>query len=174
MSVQGTTVWGMTSVATTDTRTTHTFPSPVGDITLWLEGNALARLTIHDGPAAAAATTPEHPVLADIVAQLAEYFAGHRQSFDVPLALRGTTFQEDIWNTLVDIPYGHTRSYGELGARAGHPGSARAVGGAVGANPVPIIVPCHRVMGKDGAITGYSGGSGIPTKQWLLRMEQAA
>jgi O-6-methylguanine DNA methyltransferase len=103
-----------------------------------------------------------------------EYFNGQRQDFDVPVTLEGTAFQQDIWQALLDIPYGHTLSYGELGAAAGHPGSARAVGGAVGANPIPIIVPCHRVMGANGAITGYSGGSGIATKQWLIEKERSA
>ena len=171
MSVLGSTVSGMTSTAT---RISHTLPSPLGDITLELDGDALVRLSIHDGPPVSTDSAPEHSLLAQIVEQLTEYFDGQRQGFDVPLALEGTAFQQDIWQALLDIPYGHTLSYGELGAAAGHPGSARAVGGAVGANPIPIIVPCHRVMGANGAITGYSGGSGIATKQWLLEKERSA
>lgn len=164
----------MTPTKPLTSRVSHTLPSPLGDITLELDGDALVRLSIHDGPAVSSDSAPEHPVLAQVVKQLTEYFDGRRQDFEVPVSLEGTAFQLDIWQTLVDIPYGHTLSYGELGAAAGHPGSARAVGGAVGANPIPIIVPCHRVMGANGAITGYSGGSGIPTKQWLLDKERNA
>ncbi len=164
----------MTSTKPLTTPVSHTLPSPLGDITLELEGDALVRLSIHDGPAVSTESAPEHSLLAQIVEQLMEYFNGQRQDFDVPVALEETAFQQDIWQALLDIPYGHTLSYGELGAAAGHPGSARAVGGAVGANPIPIIVPCHRVMGANGAITGYSGGSGIATKQWLLEKERSA
>jgi len=164
----------MTSVAIADTQISHRFASPLGDITIELDGDKLSTITIHDDHAVSTTPVPSHPMLVEIINQLEEYFDGRRREFDVPLALEGTAFQQDIWQALLEIPYGQTLSYGELGAAAGHPGSARAVGGAVGANPVPMIVPCHRVMGKDGSITGYSGGSGIPTKQWLLKREQTA
>jgi methylated-DNA-[protein]-cysteine S-methyltransferase len=100
-----------------------------------------------------------------------EYFAGHRHDFDLPVSLAGTAFQLAVWEQLVDLEYGEVVSYGELGMATGRATAGRAVGGAVGANPIPIIVPCHRVLGSDGRITGYSGGDGIPTKAWLLEHE---
>ncbi|MFM6982467.1 MAG: methylated-DNA--[protein]-cysteine S-methyltransferase [Microbacteriaceae bacterium] len=111
------------------------------------------------------------PVLAEAARQLQEYFRGERQAFDLPVALSGTSFQSSVWSELQAIPYGAVRSYGEVGAATGRMTAGRAVGGAVGANPIPIIVPCHRVLASDGRITGYSGGNGIPTKVWLLDLE---
>ncbi len=111
------------------------------------------------------------PVLAVAAQQLQEYFRGERQAFDLPLSLSGTPFQSSVWSELNSIPYGAVRSYGEVGAATGRKTAGRAVGGAVGANPIPIIVPCHRVLASDGRITGYSGGNGIPTKVWLLDLE---
>ncbi len=108
------------------------------------------------------------------VAQLEEYFAGARHDFDVPVSLAGTAFQLAVWEQLVDLEWGEVISYGELGHATGRQTAGRAVGGAVGANPVPIIVPCHRVLGTDRRITGYSGGEGIPTKSWLLDHEGIA
>jgi methylated-DNA-[protein]-cysteine S-methyltransferase len=102
-------------------------------------------------------------------AQLREYFAGTRRTFDVPLALRGTEFQRAVWSALVAIPYGETITYAELARRIGRPSAIRAVGAANGANPVPVIVPCHRVIGANGTLTGYGGG--IERKQWLLALE---
>jgi methylated-DNA-[protein]-cysteine S-methyltransferase len=107
----------------------------------------------------------------DVRAQLAEYFAGTLREFDLPLRPRGTEFQQRVWRALRDIPYGTTRSYGWLAAEIGAPGAARAVGLANGQNPVSIIVPCHRVVGANGALTGYGGG--LPAKQWLLSHEAA-
>jgi methylated-DNA-[protein]-cysteine S-methyltransferase len=106
--------------------------------------------------------------------QLGEYFAGKRRQFDVPVNLEGTSFQKSVWSTLLTIPFGEVRSYGDVGQTTGRASAGRAVGGAVGANPVPIIVPCHRVLASDGRITGYSGGNGIPTKVWLLDHEGIA
>ena len=103
--------------------------------------------------------------------ELGEYFAGKRKDFDVPVKLVGTPFQQAIWHELLAIPYGGHASYGDLAARAGNPKAARAVGGAVGANPVPIIVPCHRILAGNSKLTGYSGGSGVPTKIQLLDIE---
>ena len=106
------------------------------------------------------------------VRQLGEYFRGHRRQFDLPLDLRGTAFQRAVWTELMRIPYGTTISYGELAARIGRPRAARAVGAAVGANPVPIVIPCHRVIGKTGALVGFGGG--LDLKRRLLALEHAA
>ena len=104
-------------------------------------------------------------------AELNGYFQGITKSFSVETELIGTGFQKAVWAEIAKIDYGKTVSYSEIAAAIGKPGAARAVGGAVGANPIPIIVPCHRVMGSTGKITGYSGGAGIPTKEFLLKLE---
>ena len=109
-------------------------------------------------------------LLATAAAQLDEYFAGRRRAFDLPLRLRGTPFQQRVWQTLLDIPYGDTVSYKDVAAHAGRPGAARAAGAAVGRNPIAVIVPCHRVVGADGSLTGYAGG--LPAKRALLRLER--
>ena len=101
--------------------------------------------------------------------QLEEYFAGERQTFDLPLHPLGTTFQVQVWHTLAKIPYGTTISYAELARRIGQPQAVRAVGAANGRNPLPIVLPCHRVIGSDGSLTGFGGG--LPTKRFLLGME---
>lgn len=106
------------------------------------------------------------------VEQLDEYFAGARTEFDLPTDLMGTNFQKAVWKEISDIGFGEQLTYGEIAARIGNPAASRAVGAAVGANPVPIIIPCHRVMGASQKITGYSGGEGIPTKKWLLNFER--
>jgi methylated-DNA-[protein]-cysteine S-methyltransferase len=106
----------------------------------------------------------------DVGRQLDEYFAGRRTDFDVAVEPAGTRFQVSVWSALVDIPYGMTTTYGAVAARIGHPAAARAVGGASGRNPVSIIIPCHRVVGVDGSLTGY--GWGIERKAWLLELEQ--
>lgn len=102
--------------------------------------------------------------------QLREYFAGRRRGFELALAPRGTPFRLAVWRQLARIPYGGTISYGELARRIGNPAASRAVGAANGANPLPIVVPCHRVIGADGRLTGFGGG--LPAKQWLLQHEQ--
>lgn len=104
-----------------------------------------------------------------VVDQLQEYFGGKRKTFDLELAPRGTEFQLAVWNALVAIPYGDTISYSELAHRIGKPAAVRAVGAANGANPIPVIIPCHRVIGANGSLTGYGGG--IERKQWLLAHE---
>jgi methylated-DNA-[protein]-cysteine S-methyltransferase len=101
--------------------------------------------------------------------QLTEYFAGQRQTFTIPLNLKGTEFQLAVWNELLRVPYGDTITYAELARRIGRPAAIRAVGAANGANPIPVIVPCHRVIGSNGTLTGYGGG--IERKQWLLALE---
>jgi len=105
----------------------------------------------------------------DIRRELDEYFAGTLQDFTVPLSPRGSTFQKQVWQALSEIPYGETTSYGKVAASIGHPDGARAVGVANGQNPIPIIVPCHRVIGADGSLTGYGGG--LDAKRWLLDHE---
>ncbi len=113
---------------------------------------------------------PGHPVLQQVIIQLGEYFAGKRSQFDVALDLAyGTAFQQSVWQALLAIPQGGTASYGEVSTRIGKPAAVRAVGAAVGRNPVSIIVPCHRVMGSNGSLTGYAGG--LERKSALLRLE---
>lgn len=103
------------------------------------------------------------------VKQLREYFAGRRAEFDLPLKPEGTEFQRTVWRNLQDIPYGETISYGELAKRVGNPKASRAVGAANGQNPIPIVIPCHRVIGANGKLTGFGGG--LPTKEALLALE---
>lgn len=109
------------------------------------------------------------PLPQRVVDQITEYFSGKRQTFDVELAPRGTPFQLAVWNALLEVPYGDTISYAELARRIGKPAAVRAVGAANGANPIPVIIPCHRVIGSNGTLTGYGGG--IERKQWLLAHE---
>lgn len=108
--------------------------------------------------------------LAPFVAQFEAYFAGRLQRFDLPLAARGTAFQQAVWQALCDIPYGETVSYLDIAQAIGNPKAMRAVGAANGQNPLSIIVPCHRVIGRNGNLTGYGGG--LPIKRWLLALEQ--
>jgi methylated-DNA-[protein]-cysteine S-methyltransferase len=149
-------------------------PGPIAELRLRSDGTSLCAIDFD-----AAAAPPENtdckraddlPVLRQASRELREYFAGQRQVFTVPLALAGTAFQRTVWTELCRIPYGATWSYGELARRIGRPAASRAVGAANGQNPVPIIVPCHRVIGKSGQLTGYGGG--LPRKQQLLALEQ--
>jgi methylated-DNA-[protein]-cysteine S-methyltransferase len=112
-----------------------------------------------------------HPVLSQAARELREYFAGERREFTVPLALAGTEFQKKVWRALASIPFGETRSYGELAKQIGSPLASRAVGAANGRNPIPIILPCHRVIGSTGSLTGFGGG--LPMKQQLLAHERS-
>jgi methylated-DNA-[protein]-cysteine S-methyltransferase len=112
----------------------------------------------------------QHPVLVETERQLGEYFAGKRKAFSVALDIRGTHFQKDVWKALLAIPFGETRSYGQLAKQLGNPGASRAVGAANGRNPVSIIVPCHRVIGSSGKLTGFAGG--LDTKAHLLSLEK--
>jgi methylated-DNA-[protein]-cysteine S-methyltransferase len=116
---------------------------------------------------------PHHPVLREAQAQLRAYFAGERTTFDLPLDVQGgTPFQQAVWHALLAIPHGTTTTYREVGERAGRPGAMRAIGAAVGRNPLSIVVPCHRVLGSDGSLTGYAGG--LERKRALLQLERAA
>jgi len=112
-----------------------------------------------------------HDSVNDAVTQLDEYFNGARRDFELPLDLQGTEFQVAAWNALADIPYGHTASYGQQAASIGRPKAVRAIGGANGRNPVGIVLPCHRIVGADGSLTGFGGG--IAVKKWLLDHEQS-
>jgi methylated-DNA-[protein]-cysteine S-methyltransferase len=164
----------MTTLMTpADALATLDLETPVGTLRLAAEGDALVALELpgreRSGPASAGAR--RHPVLRRAAEQLAEWFAGERRDFDLPLRPAGTPFQEEVWRALLAIPYGATESYAALAARVGRPGAARAVGAANGRNPIAIVVPCHRVIGASGALTGYGGG--LPLKRWLLAHEQS-
>jgi methylated-DNA-[protein]-cysteine S-methyltransferase len=150
--------------------------SPIGRLEIVGNGTAITSLSIEREGVLPHDELPESSdaVLDLAVAQLDEYFAGHRRDFDLPLSLAGSAFQLAVWEQLVDLEFGEVVSYGEVGMATGRATAGRAVGGAVGANPIPIIVPCHRVLASDGRITGYSGGEGIPTKAWLLEHEGIA
>ena len=169
-----------TTTASTPTASAPThlrrLESPIGRIEVIGNGEAIVSLSIEKDGMLPWDSLPEQSdaVLDRAAEQLGEYFAGHRQDFDLPLSLAGTAFQLAVWEQLVALDFGEVVSYGELGMATGRATAGRAVGGAVGANPIPIIVPCHRVLGSDGRITGYSGGAGIPTKSWLLEHEGIA
>jgi len=115
---------------------------------------------------------PDFALVAAARAQLLDFLAGRRDAFDLPLRPVGTAFQQQVWHTLAEIPFGQTWTYAQLAARIGKPGAMRAVGAANGRNPLPIVLPCHRVIGADGSLTGFGGG--LPTKLALLRREGAA
>ena len=133
---------------------------------LWFEGQK------HMPEHASWPLAPQHPVLLQAIAQLGEYFAGKRKQFDLPLDLQsGTGFQQSVWQALLQIPSGSTTSYSAIGSRIGKAAAVRAVGAAVGRNPLSVIVPCHRVLGSDGSLTGYAGG--LPRKTALLQLEEA-
>jgi methylated-DNA-[protein]-cysteine S-methyltransferase len=146
-----------------------TIDSPIGPLTIVVDdAGRLTELRFADSDAL------DRPASADprssaVAAQLREYFAGRRRAFDIELAMRGTEFQRAVWSALLAIPYGETITYSELARRIGRPAAIRAVGAANGANPVPVIVPCHRVIGANGTLTGYGGG--IERMQWLLALE---
>lgn len=147
--------------------------SPIGRIELTSDGDAVTSLSIERGGLLPLDEHPERStaVLDEAAHQLAEYFAGDRREFDVPVRLEGTPFRRAVWERLQSLEFGTLTSYGELGLSLGYSGYGRAIGGAVGANPVPIIVGCHRVLSTSGKVTGYSGGEGVPTKLWLLEHE---
>ena len=154
------------------TTTYRTMTSPIGTLTIAGEDGVVTRVLMEDQRHAPSAEGWAHDpnAFADVVGQLEEYFAGERTSFDVPLRLEGSEFQRTVWQGLLDIPYGETCSYGELAAAIGRPGAARAVGLANGRNPVAVIVPCHRVIGAGGDLTGYVGG--LDRKRHLLELER--
>ena len=154
-----------------------TIESPVGPLRLCSDGDHLTRIDFVHGrkitplPNDATARDDAEP-FAETARQLDEYFAGSRQVFDLPLAPQGTDFQRRVWNQLRRIPFGITLSYGQIAERLGDPNASRAVGLANGNNPLSIVVPCHRVIGADGSLTGFGGG--LKTKKFLLELEAPA
>jgi methylated-DNA-[protein]-cysteine S-methyltransferase len=157
-------------------RYVHTMvKSPVGRLTLIASDAGLAAILWENDPPGRVRLPidrreSEHPVLVEAARQLDEYFAGQRQSFAVPLAPVGTPFQRQVWDALLTIPFGETRSYGQIAGQIGLPTAMRAVGAANGRNPLSIIVPCHRVIGATGKLTGFAGG--LEVKARLLGMER--
>lgn len=152
-----------------------TIDSPIGQLLILGDSDAVCGLYMNgDGEYddRKVGLTEDPAVFADALSQLADYFAGRRTDFDLNLAPRGTEFQRAVWQALLEIPYGQTRSYGQIAAAIGRPGAARAVGGANNRNPIAVIVPCHRVIGASGALVGYGGG--LPRKTWLLDHEAVA
>ncbi len=149
--------------------------SPVGPLLIAAETDALVAIefqrnrhpVVRDGDW----REGDNDVLREAERQLGEYFEGDRRSFALPLAPRGTPFQRSVWATLAEIPYGATWSYRDVAMHLGKPDAVRAVGAANGRNPIPIVLPCHRVIGADGSLTGFGGG--LPTKAFLLRLEGA-
>jgi len=158
----------------TKTYVSKTIPSPVGRLTLVASDTGLAAVLWEDDspkrvPLVLAGEAPRHPVLCEAERQLKEYFAGKRTGFDLPLDFHGTQFQKRVWQALLKIPFGETRSYGQIARALGKPTAMRAVGAANGKNPLSIIAPCHRVIGKDGQLTGFAGG--LKAKAHLLALE---
>lgn len=149
--------------------------SPVGPLLAVRSGSSLIGLHFGDpldGPFPDDDWVQDDSRFGDVRTQLQEYFAGRRRSFDLELAPRGTSFQREVWSALGEIPYGCTSSYGELAEAIGRPGAMRAVGGANGANPMPIVIPCHRVIAADGTLGGFGGG--LDRKVLLLELEGAS
>jgi methylated-DNA-[protein]-cysteine S-methyltransferase len=145
----------------------HTIDSPIGELLLAGDGRALTGVHMNGVPGSGWKRDPR--ALSEPTAQLEAYFAGELREFDLPLAPQGTPFQQEVWSALREIPYGGTISYAELAAAVGRPHAARAVGAAGGRNPIAVVIPCHRVIGASGALTGYGGGLG--RKRLLLDLE---
>ncbi|QTH13356.1 methylated-DNA--[protein]-cysteine S-methyltransferase [Pseudomonas corrugata] len=151
-----------------------TIPSPVGQLILVARGARLAAILwenerlnrVRLGPLE---EDPHHPMLEETERQLMEYFAGQRRRFELELDFVGTDFQKRVWQALLTIPFGETRSYRDIAIQIGQPTAVRAVGAANGRNPISIIAPCHRVIGTSGSLTGFAGG--LAAKQWLLSLE---
>lgn len=151
--------------------------SPVGRLKLVGSSRGLAAVLWPDDPSGrvrlgAMDEVPDHPVLVQAGRELHQYFTADRRTFSVPLDFHGTDFQKQVWRALLAIPFGETRTYGQIAAAQGNPKASRAVGAANGRNPISIIAPCHRVVGSDGSLTGFAGG--MAAKAWLLRHEGRA
>ena len=156
------------------TYASKTVASPVGKLKLVASDVGLAAILWEDDdpervPLGPVAEKPDHPVLVETERQLGEYFAGARTDFDLPLDFAGTDFRRRVWTALLAIPFGETRSYAEVARSVGNPTAHRAVGAAIGRNPISIVAPCHRVIGAGGALTGFAGG--LNTKRHLLALE---
>lgn len=147
-----------------------TFESPLGPLLLEANDAALQRLLFLE-TGKIELESSHHPTLQKAIRQLEEYFKGDRKLFDLPLQPEGTSFQQSVWKALQSIPFGQTRAYSQIAESIQKPGAKQAVGAANGKNPLPIIIPCHRVIGSNGNLVGYSGG--IDKKRWLLEHENA-
>ena len=152
-------------------------PSPVGELKLIASQTGITAILWENDPPRRVrlenmVRDDRNPLLLEAERQLREYFAGKRQSFSLPLDPRGTTFQKSVWTALLAIPFGETRTYGELARQLGTPTASRAVGAANGRNPLSIVVPCHRVIGSTGKLTGFAGG--LDAKAYLLRLEASS
>jgi methylated-DNA-[protein]-cysteine S-methyltransferase len=160
------------SISTSHTLRYTSVDSPIGELLLIGDDHALHGLYMQEGrkPMRIAPSWKPSPApFASVRRQLSEYFAGQRVTFDVPLSMNGNPFERRVWQALLEIPYGETVSYGEIARRVSQPSAARAVGLANGRNPIAVIVPCHRVIGADGSLTGYGGG--LERKRLLLELE---
>ena len=144
------------------------YETPVGKLCVGEEDGVIVRTTWSKIPTEY--ILKETKLILQCKMQLDEYFRGERKTFDLPLAPKGTDFQKKVWNALQEIPYGETRTYGEIAAAVGNPKAARAVGMANNKNPIGIIIPCHRVVGANGKLVGYAGG--MDKKEWLLQLER--
>ncbi|MBQ2412036.1 MAG: methylated-DNA--[Anaerotignum sp.] len=144
------------------------YETPVGKLCVGEEDGVIVRTTWSKIPTEY--VLEETELILQCKMQLDEYFRGERKTFDLPLAPKGTDFQKKVWNALKEIPYGETRTYGEIAAAVGNPKAARAVGMANNKNPIGIIIPCHRVVGANGKLVGYAGG--MEKKEWLLQFER--
>jgi len=144
------------------------FDSPVGFVNLMADGEEIIEITMTPQPGP---IEGKAKVLKDAEKQLTEYFKGKRKDFTFAYKANGTEFQKAVWREIERIPFGQVLSYADIAREIGKPQASRAVGGAVGSNPVPLVIGCHRVLGASGRITGYSGGEGLPTKRWLLKLE---
>lgn len=150
----------------------HYYDSPIGSLLLAGDDDQLSLLGFPGGSMARRHETDwreDAAPFTEVIRQLDAYFGGELTQFDLPLAPEGTEFQRQVWSALQEIPFGETWSYGQLAERVGRPKAARAVGAANGVNPIPVIIPCHRVVGANGKLTGFGGG--LPTKQYLLSLE---
>ena len=147
------------------------FPHPTGVLSLIANDEGLEQIRFDATVPEDAARCDDHPVLRETARQLRGYFGHELQDFDLSLVMKGTPFQIRVWRALQEIPYGETRSYAQQARVVGAPDAVRAVGAANGRNPIPIVVPCHRVIGSNGKLTGFGGG--LPLKRWLLDLESS-
>lgn len=149
---------------------TYTYPAPFGQLTITEDKKAIIGLSFHKSEKLAAmAVEKESPLIKQAYQQLQEYFAGNRKQFNLPLSPVGTPFQQKVWTALQTIPYGETASYQDIAIKVGCPKGPRAIGMANNKNPIAIIIPCHRIIGKSGKMVGYGGG--LPIKEFLLALE---
>ncbi|MGB5096449.1 MAG: methylated-DNA--[protein]-cysteine S-methyltransferase [Porticoccaceae bacterium] len=147
-----------------------TLPSPVGALTIGADDTGITAIAFPGEMPTVQGVANPSPLIREAVRQLRAYFAGRLTNFELPLNAAGTVFQKTVWQALLAVPYGATASYGEIATAVDNPRGARAVGLANGRNPIAIVVPCHRIIGRDGSLTGYGGG--LDRKRWLLAHEQ--